>query len=121
MQYAVEFSSESERDFELIFDHLFDSYVGFGESPEEALKHATQRTMSIRKAADRLATFPVRGTSRDDIVTGVRFLTIDRAIYWFDVDDAKRKVRILAIFFGGQDHIRHMLVRLLQASKPKSP
>jgi len=43
-------------------------------------------------------------------------LTIDRAIYWFDVDEAARKVRILAIFFGGQDHVRHMLVRLLRES-----
>ena len=40
-------------------------------------------------------------------------MSIDRAIYWFDVDEAARKVRILAVFFGGQDHVRHMLVRLL--------
>jgi toxin ParE1/3/4 len=48
----------------------------------------------------------------------VRYLTIDRAIYGFDVDKAARKVRILAIFFGGQDHVRHMLVRLLGKSDP---
>jgi hypothetical protein len=40
-------------------------------------------------------------------------LTIDRAIYWFDVNEAEQRVRILAIFFGGQDHVRHMLTRLL--------
>lgn len=114
MPFAVEFSTESERDFELIFDHLFKSYVGFGESADEALEHAAHRIMGIRRAADRLATFPMRGTVRDDILPGVRHLTIDRAIYWFDIDEAGHKVRVLAIFFGGQDHVHHMLVRLLR-------
>lgn len=113
MPFAIEFSEESERDFELIFDHLFESYVGFGESAESALEHAARRILEIRRAADRLATFPIRGVIRDDILPGVHYLAIDRAIYWFDVHEATQKVRILAIFFGSQDHVRHMLVRLL--------
>lgn len=113
MRFAIEFSADAERDFELIFDHLFESYIGFGEGVEEALDHAARRVMDIRKATDRLASFPVRGTARDDILPGIRFVTIARAIYWFDVDEAARVVRILAVFFGGQDHVRHMLVRLL--------
>ena len=114
MKFAIEFSAESERDFELIFDHLFESYLGFGESTAEALERAAQRIIGIRAAAERLTAFPVRGTLRDDILPGVRYLAIDRAIYWYDVDETARKVRILAIFFGGQDHLRHMLVRLLR-------
>ena len=113
MRFAIEFSADAERDFELIFDHLFESYVGFGEDAEQALDHAARRTMDIRKAADRLASFPLRGTARDDLLPGIRFVAIARAIYWFDVDQTTRTVRILAVFFGGQDHIRHMLVRLL--------
>ncbi len=113
MPFAIEFSTQCEQDFELIFDHLFKSYLGFGESVEEALDHAARRIFEIRKAADRLSTFPIRGTVRDDILPGVRYLSIDRAIYWFDVNEGGRKVRILAVFFGGQDHVRHMLVRLL--------
>lgn len=113
MRFAIEFSADAERDFGLIFDHLFESYVAFGESTEEALTHAAQRVMDIRKAADRLASSPLRGTARDDILPGIRFLAIARAIYWFDVDQVARRVSILAVFFGGQDHIRHMLVRLL--------
>ncbi len=117
MPFAIEFSTESERDFELIFDHLFESYLSFGESVEEALDHAMKRILDIRRAADRLSSFPIRGTLRDDILPGIRYLSIDRAIYWFEVDEAAGKVRILAVFFGGQEHIRHMLVRLLgQAS-----
>ena len=113
MRFAIEFSAAAERDFDLIFDHLFESYLTFGESTEESLDHAAQRVMDIRKAADRLASFPLRGTERDDVLPGICFLAIGRAIYWFDVDQPVRKVRILAVFFGGQDHIRHMLVRLL--------
>lgn len=114
MPFKIEFSAESERDFELIFDHLFESYLAFGESMGEALERSAQRIMGIRKAAERLATIPLRGTRRDDMLPGARTLTIDHAIYWFDVDEKARKVRILAIFFGGQDHVRHMLVRLLR-------
>jgi toxin ParE1/3/4 len=119
MRFAIEFSADAERDFGLIFDHLFESYVAFGEGTEEALDHAAQRVMDIRKAADRLTSFPIRGTARDDILPGVRFLAIARAIYWFDVDQTKRKVRILAVFFGGQDHIMHMLARLLDRNEPR--
>jgi plasmid stabilization system protein ParE len=113
VRFAIELSADAERDFGLIFDHLFESYVAFGEGTEEALNHAARRVMDIRKAADRLASFPLRRTERDDILPGIRFLAIARAAYWFDVDRTARKVRILAVFFGGQDHIRHMLVRLL--------
>lgn len=114
MALAIEFSAESERDFELIFDHLFESYVGFGENTGEALKRAERRIMEIRAAAERLATFPIRGTQRDDVLPGIRYLAIDRAIYWLDVDEAAGRVRVLAVFFGGQDHVRHMLLRLLR-------
>lgn len=113
MPFKVEFSAACERDFDLIFDHLFESYVGFGESRAEAFDHAAHRIKAIRKAADGLASLPARGTPRDDVLPGVRYLTLDRAIYWFDIDAAARKVRVLAIFVGGQNHVRHMLVRLL--------
>ena len=119
MRFAIEFSADAEHDFDLIFDHLFESYVAFGESTEDAVDHAARRVMDIRKSIDRLASFPLRGMARDDILPGIRFLAIARAIYWFDVDQTARKVRILAVFFGGQDHIRHMLVRLLGRSETR--
>ena len=68
MAFEIDFSAESERDFALIFDHLFESYLSFGESVEEALNHGTQRVLGIRKAADRLSLFPIRGTLRDDVL-----------------------------------------------------
>ena len=113
MQFEIEYSLESERDFELIFEHLFDSYLGFGENVDKALEHATRRIFDIRRAAEQLSSFPVRGTLREDILPGIRFISIDKAVYWFDVDETARKVRVHAIFFGGQDHILHMLTRML--------
>ena len=113
MPYRIEFAEASERDLELIFDHLFESYLSFGESTGQALEHAGQRIMGIRAAAERLALFPERGAARDDILPCLRFMVIERAIYWYDVDERARKIRVLAIFFGGQDHIRRMLIRLL--------
>ena len=113
MAYRLEFSAEAERDFGLIFDHLLDSYVGFGESLESALNHAEARILEIRAAANRILAAPHRGQRHDDLLPGLRHLAIGRAIYWFDVDDEMQAVRVLAVFFGGQDHIRHMTTRLL--------
>jgi plasmid stabilization system protein ParE len=118
MAWAVEFSEEAENDFELIFDHLFGSYVDFGETLEDGFERAARRVMEIRKAGEDIAKAPHRGTIRNDIVPGLRNVTLDRAIFWFDLDDDHRDddhriVRILGVFFGGQDHIRHMMVRLL--------
>lgn len=102
MPYRIEFAEASERDLELIFDHLFESYVGFGESTGQALEHAGQRITGIRAAAERLTLFPERGASRDDILPGLRFMVMERAIYWYDVDDKARKIGVLAIFSAGR-------------------
>ncbi len=113
MRFRIEFSAEAERDFALIFDHLFESYRSFGERVETAVDHCEARIHEIRAGADRLCAAPYRGERHDDLLPGPRHLTIDRAIYWFDVNEAEQRVRILAIFFGGQDHVRQMLMRLL--------
>ena len=114
MAFCLEFSADAERDFGLIFDHLLRSYLGFGESLESALDRAEARIREIRTAAERILTAPHRGKRHDDLLPGVRHLAIARAIYWFDVDDERQTVRVLAVFFGGQDHVRHMLARLLE-------
>jgi toxin ParE1/3/4 len=113
MAYHLELSASAERDLTLIFEHLFASYRTFGETPGEALSHAAARVRTIRNSADRLLTAPHRGTRHDEMLSGLRHLTIDRAIFWFEIDETRQVVRVLAIFFGGQDHIRRMLLRLL--------
>lgn len=119
MVFSLEFSAEAEHDFELIFDHLLRSYLDFGESLESALDHAETRVLEIRAATERIAAAPHRGKRHDDILPGSRHLSIGRATYWFEIDPALRTVRILAAFFGGQDHIRHMMIRLLEDRSPE--
>ncbi len=114
MAFRLEFSAEAERDFGLIFDHLLRSYLGFGESLESALDHAASRIVEIRAAAERILAAPRRDEPHDDILPGVRHLAIGRAIYRFDVDEPRETVRVLAVFFGGQDHVRRMMARLLE-------
>lgn len=114
MTYEVIYSADAERDFELIFDFLFQSYVGFGDPPDSAVSHAQQRLLDIHSDIEKLGNTPFCGTLHDAILPGLRHVTLGRAIVWFDVPEDAQTVRVLAIFFGGQDHVRHMLARLLQ-------
>ncbi len=115
--WTVVFAAAAAGDLALIEDHLAAAYRDFGESPAEARAHATARVEGIVTAAERLAAAPLRGTAHDGWLPGLRHLTIDRAIYWFVPDAAQRRVRVLAIFFGAEDHRRKMLVRLLSAPR----
>lgn len=114
--WTVVFSIAAGQDLNLIEAHISAAYRNFGESPNEAMNHAAARIEAILSTAERLATAPWRGQARDDLLPGLRQLTLDGAIYWFIVDEVALQIRVLAMFFGGQDHQRHMLVRLLQKS-----
>lgn len=114
--WTVEFSTDAEYDFDLIFDHLVDSYMGFGEDIEEAFEHAAERLRGIRTTTHKLGLTPQQGTLRDDIAVGIRFVRLDKAVFWFDLDEQRQVIRVLAVFFGAQDHIRHMLTRTLAVS-----
>lgn len=113
MAYKVTFAADAERDFELVFDFLFESYVEFGEAAGPAIDRAEERIQSIRADIEALAKVPHRGTVHDDILPGLRHVTLGRAVVWFDIVEDQRNVRILAVFFGAQDHVRRMLARLL--------
>lgn len=113
MAYEVVFAADARRDFTLIFEFLVDSYVGFGDDTETAIMRAEARIQSIREDIARLGQLPHRGTLHDDMLPGLRHVTIGQAIAWFDIDEDAKLVRVLAVFFGGQDHIRRMLMRLL--------
>ncbi|MEQ8348543.1 MAG: type II toxin-antitoxin system RelE/ParE family toxin [Sneathiellaceae bacterium] len=113
MAYEVTFSAEAERDFELIFDFLFDSHVAFGEAAGTAIDRAEERLQAIRAGIEALAKAPHRGTRHDDILPGIRHVALGPAIVRLDLVEEEESLRVLAIFFGGQDHTRHMLARLL--------
>ena len=118
MAFRLDFSAEAERDFGLIFDHLLRSYLDFGESLESALDRAGTRVLEVRAAAKRILSAPHRGERHDEILPGLRHLAIGRAIYWFAVDGAGETVRVVAVFYGGQDHVRRMMTRLLGDDSP---
>jgi len=113
MPWKIEVSIAAERDLELLFYHLADNFVAFGENRTRAAEQALRRVQTIRDAAARIASAPHRGEAHDDLLPGLRHLTLDRAVYWFLVEEEQSRVRVLAIFYGGQDHQRKMLLRLL--------
>ncbi len=111
--WTVELAAAAEQDFGLIFDHLYQTYRDFGDDPDVAFDRAERRLQSIQASALGLAKIPFQGTLRPDIRKGLRFVRHDKAVFWFVADEARQTIQVLAIFFGGQDHIRHMLTRLL--------
>ncbi|TYC61914.1 type II toxin-antitoxin system RelE/ParE family toxin [Rhodobacterales bacterium] len=113
MTWTVEYSLASERDFELIFDHLLATYLDLGEDAEVAFDRAADRLRSIRTTAEALAETPYIGTLRPDIFPNIRFLRKEHAAIWFLPDGERQTIVVAAIFFGAQDHIRHMLTRIL--------
>jgi toxin ParE1/3/4 len=115
--WTVVFAEAALADLILIEDHLTAAYLGFGDSPGAAARHARTRIEAIIAAAERLASAPFRGAAHDDLLPQLRHLALDNAVYWFLTDRAAQQVKVLAIFFGSQDHQRHMMVRLLQARR----
>lgn len=113
MAYDVVFAADAQHDFTLIFEFLVKSYVGFGDDTETAIMRAETRVQSIREDITQLGQLPYRGTLHDEMLPGLRHLSIGQAIVWFDIDEDVQLVRVLAVFFGGQDHVRRMLTRLL--------
>ena len=114
--WTVVFAEDAINDLVLITEYLTQAYCSFGEPLAEANRHAQLRIESIIAKAERLAIAPLRGESRDDLLPGLRHLALDRAVYWFRSRAEQRDIQVLAVFFGGQDHQRRMLVRLLQNS-----
>ena len=114
MNWRIEFATAAERDFSLILDHLLESYIAFGDSPAEAGARAGPRMIAILDDAQRIATAPHRGNRHDDLLPGLRQLTLGKATFWFTIDEAAGLIRILAVFFGAQEQHRRMLIRLLE-------
>ncbi len=87
------------------------AYIGLGDSVETAFKRAHARVQRIKAEMRDLARTPHQGTLHPHILPGLRNVTKDRAIFYFTVDDERAIVRVLAVFYGGQDHQRAMLLR----------
>lgn len=113
MAYRVLRAAAVAGDLELIFDFVAESAEALGEPAEEAFEIAARRLRGILDAMEGLGAVPHQGTRRPELGPDLRHVTKDRAIFYFDVDDEAEELRILAVFFGGQDHDRRILLRLL--------
>ncbi|WP_417473666.1 type II toxin-antitoxin system RelE/ParE family toxin [Leisingera sp.] len=119
MAYKVVAAADVARDLDAIFDFLFDAALSFGEDPQTALDRASARIQAIESAMEDLAKAPFQGTLRPELGAGLRSVTKGRAIFYFDLAEEEELLRVLAVFFGGQDHQRKMLLRLLSAQSAR--
>ncbi len=74
------------------------------------------RIEAIETDLETLAQAPYRGTLSPEIAPSLRHVTINRAIFYFEVDEPHEIIMVLAVFFGGQDHGQHILARLGRAN-----
>lgn len=113
MAFKVLRSTQTDQDLGLILDHLIQSYLDLGDALPGAFARAARRVGSIEADMEALHKAPFQGTLLPEILPGLRRVTKNQAVFYFDVDEGEKTVRILAVFFGGQDHLRHMLTRLV--------
>ncbi len=103
--YKLVFATSALGDFDRIVEHLFRSYVNFGDMPWRAFDRTETRISEIRNFIRKLEITPHQGTARDDLMAGLRVLPDRRgAAIAFKVNDQKRIVKVLRVFFGGEDY-----------------
>ena len=110
--FAVLRGANVARDLSRIRKHLIRSYQEFGDTKAIATERANSR---IRAAFDYMLTFathPHRGTVHPELRDSVRHVTAQQFVYYFEIDDHLAEVRILAVFFGGEDHLEQIAERL---------
>ena len=104
MVYKVRRAKEVTRDFDIIEDYLVRSYQGFGEDLDEAVMKAVARVEEAQAYIRTFSVHPHRGTENLAIRPGLRTVTSNRFIFYFEIDEPLSEVRVLAVFFGGTDH-----------------
>ena len=96
-RYRVELAPEVVSDLAAIARHV-ESWT-----LDRAL--ADRTVAAIRACLGSFGSVPQRGTRRDDLMPGLRIVPFKRrTAIAFTVDDGARTVRILRVFYGGQDY-----------------
>ncbi|TCV55432.1 type II toxin-antitoxin system RelE/ParE family toxin [Agrobacterium tumefaciens] len=121
MAYKVLRSTQTDQDLGLILDHLIQSYLDLGDALPAAFTRAVRCVGSIEADMEALHKTPFQGTLLPEILPGLRRVTKNQAVFYFDIDEGEKTVRILAVFFGGQDHLRYMLTRLVSGRTVSLP
>jgi plasmid stabilization system protein ParE len=118
--FEVVRSAQCDLDLELIFDHLFAAYRELGDPVPDAFGRAERRLRGIEDEIERLGDVPYQGTLDPKIMDGLRHVTKSGAVFYFIIDDAERCLRVLGVFFGGQDHRAHILTRIAGSYPPET-
>jgi toxin ParE1/3/4 len=100
------------RDFTLIEDFLFKTYRDLGDDSDEAVDRAAVRVIAARAYMRTFERNPHRGTEHPEIRPGVRTVTKEKFVFYFEINEAEFEVMIFAVFFGGEDHRRKIIDRL---------
>lgn len=107
-KYDVYLMPDAIKDLEGIYGYITDK-SGF---PERAWSYVEKLQQKCRE----LETAPLRGQQRDDLMHNLRIVPIDKkAVAAFLVDEEKRAVLVLNIFYGGRDY------EALMMTPPKVP
>lgn len=112
MAYEVVRSDEAAHDLYLIFDHLLESYMAFGEPLPEAFEKACKRIESMKLDMRALLRAPYQGTLLTGVRPGLRHVTKNQTVFYFEINETDQIIRIVAIFYSGQDHGRRIRGRL---------
>ena len=108
IKYDVYLMPDAIKDLEGIYGHIADK-SGF---PERAWSYVEKLHQKCRE----LETAPLRGQLRDDLMHNLRIVAIDKkAVAAFIVDEEKKPVLVLNIFYGGRDY------EALMMTPPKVP
>jgi len=101
MAYTVVFSAAAGIQLSELYSYLADHA---GETLAESF------VGGITTYCQSFATFPHRGTKRDDVLQGLRTTGYKRRVtIAFTVDETAKSVVVHGIFYGGRDYIRHLL------------
>lgn len=96
-KYDVYLMPDAIKDLEGIYGHIADK-SGF---PERAWAYVEK----LRQKCRELETAPLCGRQRNDLMQNLRVAPIDtKAVVAFIVNEEKRAVLILNIFYGGRDN-----------------
>jgi plasmid stabilization system protein ParE len=111
-RYRVKRAADVTRDLDLIEGYLTQAYQEFGEDLESATGRAAARIGEALAYMRSFEDHPYRGTEYPKIGPGIRAVTSKRFVFYFEIDQPRSEVRILAVFFGGVDHRQQILDRL---------
>lgn len=101
------------RDLVSIARFIRQSSIAKREPPSRAIAMADRRLEKIGADAIALTHAPYQGTRCPELGQNTRRVTKDRATFYFDLNEDRQIIRLLAIFYGGQDHDPRILARLL--------